>query len=40
MARRNGTVLLITHEFPLEAINEAFETQLRRDEAVKIRVNL
>jgi len=26
----------ITHEFPLDRIDEAFETQLRRDEAVKV----
>jgi len=33
-----NTKPLITHEFPMDDINEAFETQLKRDEAIKVLV--
>jgi len=37
-AGKVNTKPLITHEFPLDNINEAFATQLKRDEAVKVLV--
>ena len=37
-AGKVNTKSLITHEFPLDKINEAFETQLKREEAVKVLV--
>ena len=38
-AGKVNTVPLVTHEFPLAEINEAFEQQLRRDESVKVVVH-
>lgn len=38
VAGKVDTESLITHEFPLDDINEAFETQLRRSESVKVLV--
>jgi len=35
-----NTKPLITHEFPLDKINEAFEQGLKRDEAIKVLVKL
>ena len=37
-SRRVDTKPLITHEFPLDQAREAFETQLKADEAVKVLV--
>lgn len=37
-AGKVNTEPLITHEFSLDKINEAFETQLKRDESVKVLV--
>ena len=36
VAGRINTKPCITHQFPLDKINEAFETQLKRDEAIKV----
>jgi threonine dehydrogenase-like Zn-dependent dehydrogenase len=30
---------LITHQFPLDRAREAYETQLKADEAVKVMIN-